>query len=85
MTFSPRLRIKRSIKSGLRRTSACPNQYTIGRSAEEDRVVGAEVMVEPSGFAGDWVGIGISIEQAEIVPGTVQPPYQFVEFRALAL
>lgn len=47
--------------------------------------MGAEVTVEPSGFAGDWVGIGISIEQAEIVPGTVQPPYQLVEFRALEL
>ena len=55
-------------------TSGRPNQSTIGSKAEDDWAVGADVAVEPSGLAGDEVGIVDEIEQAEIVPGTVQPP-----------
>lgn len=72
--FSPMFRIRRSTSNGFLRSSACPNQYTRGRSAEEVRAVGAEVAVEPKGFPGEAVGIGIEIGQAETVPGTVHPP-----------
>lgn len=55
-------------------TSGRPNQNTMGNSADDDNAVGADVAVEPRGFAGDEVRIGDVIGQAEIVPGTVHPP-----------
>ena len=41
----------------------------------DDRVVGADVAAEPNGLAGEAVPSGAVIGTAEIVPGTVHPPY----------
>lgn len=38
--------------------------------------MGADVIVDPKGFAGVWVGMGAVIGHADIVPGTVHPPYK---------
>lgn len=47
----------------------------MGRRADEERAVGAEVAVAPNGFAGVQVGMAADNGQADIVPGMVQPPY----------
>jgi hypothetical protein len=54
--------------------SVCPNQYTIGSRADEDKAVGVDVAVAPNGFAGVQVGIAADKGQADTVPGIVQPP-----------
>ncbi len=41
----------------------------------DDRVVGADVAAEPNGFAGEAVPSGAVMATAEMVPGTVHPPY----------
>ena len=41
----------------------------------EDRVVGADVAAEPNGLAGEAVPNGEVTGTAEMVPGTVHPPY----------
>lgn len=38
-------------------------------------MVGADVAAEPNGLAGDAVPSGAVTGTAEIVPGTVHPPY----------
>ena len=48
-----------------------------GTSADEESAVGADVDVDPKGLAGVWVGMGVVIGHADIVPGTVQPPYGY--------
>lgn len=75
MTFSPKLRMRRSIRSGFRLISGWPYQYTNGRSAFEDKIVGADVAAEPKGLAGEAVPNGAVTGTAEMVPGTVHPPY----------
>ena len=71
------MRIRRSNKSGFWRASACPYQYTVGKRADEDSAVGADVALNPRGFAGVWVGTGASMAHAEMVPGTVKQPYLY--------
>lgn len=74
-TFSPKLRMSRSMRSGFRLISGWPYQYTRGRSAFDDRMVGADVTAEPNGLAGELVPRGAVTDTAEMVPGTVHPPY----------
>ena len=38
-------------------------------------MVGADVAAEPNGFAGEAVPSGAVMGTAEMVPGTVHPPY----------
>jgi len=67
--------MRRSIRSGFRFISGCPYQYTSGRRALEDNMVGADVAAEPNGLAGEAVPSGAVTGTAEMVPGTVHPPY----------
>jgi hypothetical protein len=46
-------------------------------------MVGADVVAEPNGLAGDAVPSGAVTGAAEIVPGTVHPPYSPLEFSAM--
>jgi hypothetical protein len=49
----------------------------------EDRMVGADVVAEPNGLAGDAVPSGAVTGAAETVPGTVHPPYSPLAFSAM--
>ena len=54
--------------------SACPYQYTRGSNALDASDMGAVLAAEPSGFAGEYVGIGPVTGAAEMVPGAAHPP-----------
>ena len=70
--------MRRSSKSGLRFVSACPYQYATGTSALDDMCAGADVADEPRVCDGVDVWSGAVTEAAEMVPGSMHPPYSII-------